>query len=143
MKTGQVHGKTAKRHTSAEFIDFLSEVVRRARWAKEIHIVLDNLSAHKTTAVDEFLVAHPKVQLHFTPTYSSWLNQVELWFAKIQRDLLARGSSPQSPTWPARSANTSAPTPKSHDPSAGPFPIPPAGLLILSLGQRTSRENLR
>lgn len=91
VKTGQVHGKTAKRHTSAEFIDFLSDVVERARWAKEIHIVLDNLSAHKTKAVDEFLDAHPKVQLHFTPTYSSWLNQVELWFAKIQRDLLARG----------------------------------------------------
>jgi transposase len=86
-----VHGKTAKRHTSAEFVGFFSEVVQRARWAKEIHIVLDNLSAHKTKAVDEFLEAHPKVQLHFTPTYSSWLNQVELWFAKIQRDLLARG----------------------------------------------------
>jgi transposase len=91
VKTGQVHGKTAKRHTSAEFINFLSGVVEQARWAKEIHIVLDNLSAHKTKAVDEFLQAHPKVQLHFTPTYSSWLNQVELWFAKIQRDLLARG----------------------------------------------------
>jgi transposase len=91
VKTGQVHGKTAKRHTSAEFIDFLCCVVERARRAKEIHIVLDNLSAHKTKAVDEFLKAHPKVQLHFTPTYSSWLNQVELWFAKLQRDLLARG----------------------------------------------------
>lgn len=91
VKTGQVHGKTAKRHTSADFVDFLSEVVGQARGAKEIHIVLDNLSAHKTKAVDEFLAAHPKVQLHFTPTYSSWLNQVELWFAKIQRDLLARG----------------------------------------------------
>ena len=91
VKTGQVHGKTAKRHTSAEFIDFLSGVVQQARWAKEIHIVLDNLSAHKTKAVQEFLETHPKVQLHFTPTYSSWLNQVELWFAKIQRDLLARG----------------------------------------------------
>ena len=53
--------------------------------------MLDNLSAHKTKAVHEFLAAHPKVRLHFTPTYSSWLNQVELWFAKIQRDLLARG----------------------------------------------------
>src|SRR5690606_35274168 len=61
------------------------------RWAKEIHIVLDNLSVHKTKAVQEFLNAHPKVRFHFTPTYSSWLNQVELWFAKIQRDLLARG----------------------------------------------------
>jgi transposase len=71
----------------------LSGVVEQARWAKEIHIVLDNLSAHRTRVADEFLQAHPKVQLHFTPTYSSWLNQAELWFAKIQRDLLARGIS--------------------------------------------------
>src|SRR5207248_4687890 len=91
VKTGKVQGKTAKRHTSSEFIAFLSELVSRARWAKEIHIVLDNLSAHKTKAVEEFLTQHPKVRFHFTPTYSSWLNQVELWFAKIHRDLLARG----------------------------------------------------
>lgn len=91
VKTGKVQGKTAKRHTSSEFITFLSELVKQARWAKEIHIVLDNLSAHKTNAVEQFLREHPKVRFHFTPTYSSWLNQVELWFAKIQRDLLARG----------------------------------------------------
>src|SRR3954469_19707984 len=91
VKTGAVQGKTAKRHTSGEFVCFLEEVIRRTRWAKEIHIVLDNLSAHKTKAVEQFLVEHPKVHFHFTPTYSSWLNQVELWFAKIQRDLLARG----------------------------------------------------
>src|SRR6478735_2994559 len=91
VKTGKVQGKTAKRHTSSEFIAFLSEVVKRTRWAKEIHIVLDNLSAHKTKAVEQFLAEHPKVLFHFTPTNSSWLNQVELWFAKIQRDLLARG----------------------------------------------------
>ena len=91
VKTGRIQGKTAKRHTSDEFIAFLSELVKRCRWAKEIHIVLDNLSAHKTKAVQQFLVDHPKVRFHFTPTYSSWLNQVELWFAKIQRDLLARG----------------------------------------------------
>ncbi len=90
VKTGKVQGKTAKRHTSSEFMTFLSELVSRARWAKEIHIVLDNLSAHKTEAVQDFLAEHPKVRFHFTPTYSSWLNQIELWFAKIQRDLLAR-----------------------------------------------------
>jgi transposase len=50
-----------------------------------------NLSAHKTKAVEQFLEEQPKVRFHFTLTYSSWLNQVELWFAKIQRDLLARG----------------------------------------------------
>jgi hypothetical protein len=54
-------------------------------------VIVDNLSAHKTKRVEAFLGAHPRVHLHFTPTYSSWLNQVELWFAKIERDLLARG----------------------------------------------------
>jgi transposase len=91
VKTGRVEGKTAKRHTSAEFIAFLNQLLSRARWAKQIHIVLDNLSAHKTKAVEEFLAQHPKVHFHFTPTYSSWLNQVELWFAKIQRDVIRRG----------------------------------------------------
>jgi transposase len=90
-KTGRVHGKTAARHTSADFVDFLGEVVSQCRPRQEIHIILDNLSAHKTQAVRNFLDMHPKVRLHFTPTYSSWLNQVELWFAKIERDVIARG----------------------------------------------------
>jgi transposase len=91
IKTGKVEGKTAKRHTSAEFIDFLVTLVHKTRWAREIHVVLDNLSAHKTKTVEQFLAEHPKVRFHFTPTYSSWLNQVELWFAKIQRDVISRG----------------------------------------------------
>jgi len=90
VKTGKVHGMTAPRHTSQQFIAFLEGLVKRTR-AKEIHVVLDNLSAHKTKDVELFLKAHPRVRLHFTPTYSSWLNQVELWFAKIQRDVIARG----------------------------------------------------
>jgi transposase len=85
VKTGSVEGKTAPRHTSAEFVGFLTELSAKAKWAREIHIVLDNLSAHKTQAVEQFLADHPKVRLHFTPTYSSWLNQVEIWFAKIER----------------------------------------------------------
>jgi transposase len=52
---------------------------------KEIHVIVDNLSAHKTQRVEQFLEDHPNVHLHFTPTYSSWLKQVELWFAKIKR----------------------------------------------------------
>jgi transposase len=91
VKTGHVEGKTAKRHASADFISFLTELMGKTQWAREIHIVLDNLSAHKTQAVDEFLATHPKVRFHFTPTYSSWLNQVEIWFAKIERDVIARG----------------------------------------------------
>ena len=90
-KTGRVHGKTAARHTSADFVDFLGEVVAQCRPNQEIHIILDNLSAHKTQTVRDFLDAHQRVRLHFTPTYSSWLNQVEIWFAKIERDVIARG----------------------------------------------------
>jgi transposase len=58
---------------------------------RDIHIIADNLSAHKTKAVTAWLEAHPRVAMHYTPTYSSWLNQVELWFAKIERDMIARG----------------------------------------------------
>jgi transposase len=89
--SGRVHGKTAARHTSREFVAFLNEVVSLCPKRKQIHIILDNLSAHKTTLVREFLQQNPQVQFHFTPTYSSWLNQVELWFARIERDVIARG----------------------------------------------------
>jgi hypothetical protein len=54
-------------------------------------VILDNLSTHKTRAVADFLEAHPHVHVHFTPTYASWLNQVELWSGRIERDLLTRG----------------------------------------------------
>jgi len=90
-KTGEVLGKTAVRHTSAEFVAFLADIVVNQPRGKEIHVIADNLSAHKTGQVDDFLDRHPKVHLHFTPTYSSWLNQIELWFAKIERDVIARG----------------------------------------------------
>ena len=90
-RTGEVLGKTAARHTSAEFVAFLADIVANQPRGKEIHVIADNLSAHKTKAVAEFLATHPKVHMHFTPTYSSWLNQVELWFAKIERDVIARG----------------------------------------------------
>jgi transposase len=90
-KTGQVLGKTAARHTSAEFVAFLSDIVANQPRGKEIHVIADNLSAHKTARVEEFLERYRNVQLHFTPTYSSWLNQVELWFSKIERDVISRG----------------------------------------------------
>jgi transposase len=90
-RTGEVLGKTAARHTSAEFVGFLDEVVASQPSGKEIHVIIDNLSAHKTKLVDAFLADHPNVRLHYTPTYSSWLNQVENWFSKIQRHVIARG----------------------------------------------------
>lgn len=90
-KTGEVLGKTADRHTSQQFVAFLTDLVATQPTGLDIHVIADNLSAHKTTRVTEFLQTHPQMHLHFTPTYSSWLNQVELWFAKIERDVIARG----------------------------------------------------
>ena len=90
-KTGRVHGKTSPRHTSRDFVAFLEEVVALCPRRQEIHVILDHLAAHKTQFVREFLARHPRVKFHFTPTYSSWLNQVELWFAKIEREVIARG----------------------------------------------------
>jgi transposase len=90
-RNGEVVGKTAARHTSQEFVAFLADVVANQPRGKEIHLIADNLSAHKTKRVEQFLTAHPKVHLHYTPTYSSWLNQVENWFAKVERDVIARG----------------------------------------------------
>jgi len=89
-KTGEIIGQTVPRHTSAAFVEFLGDIVA-AHPRREIHVIVDNLSAHKTKSVQAFLDTHPRVQLHFTPTYASWLNQVELWFGTIERDLLARG----------------------------------------------------
>lgn len=89
-KTGTIIGQTVPRHTSAAFVEFLGELAA-AHPRRDIHVIVDNLAAHKTKVVQAFLDAHPRVRLHFTPTYASWLNQVELWFNKIERDLLARG----------------------------------------------------
>src|SRR3984893_4480283 len=89
--SGEVLVKTAARHTSQEFVAFLADLVANQPRGKEIHIIADNLSAHKTTRVEQFLAAHPRLHLHYTPTYSSWLNQVENWFAKLERDVIARG----------------------------------------------------
>src|SRR2546422_2729796 len=90
-QTGEVLGKTAGKHTSAEFVAFLGELVSGQPKSREIHVIVDNLSTHKTERVQLFLQEHAQVKLHFTPTYSSWLNQVELWFSKIERDVIARG----------------------------------------------------
>ena len=91
VASGRVEGRTAARHTSAEFLTFLEQVRAAAPKRKRLHFIVDNLSAHKTKAVQAWLDAHPNITMHYTPTYSSWLNQVESWFARIERDCIARG----------------------------------------------------
>jgi transposase len=90
-KTGEVIGQTATRHTSQEFVAFLGEVVATQPADCAVHVILDNFSAHKTELVKDYLKQHSNVTLHYTPTYSSWLNQVESWFSKLQRDVIDCG----------------------------------------------------
>ena len=139
VKTGGVEGKTAPRHTSAQFVAFLTELLAKAKWAREVHIVLDNLSAHKTQAVKQFLADHPKVRLHFTPTYSSWLNQVEIWFAKIERDVIARGVFTSVSDLRRKLIRYIRAYAKCARPYVGPIPIPKSeSPLSESLGRATS-----
>lgn len=91
VATGKVIGRCRQRHRSVELCEFLSTVIA-GRPEKQIHIILDNLSAHKTSTVRAWLKAHPGVHLHYTPTYSSWLNQVEIWFGMITSQCIRRGT---------------------------------------------------
>ena len=91
VHSGKVRGKTVSSHTSAEFVAFLEDLVAHQPEGQEIHVIADNLSTHKTKRVRDFLDEHPNVHIHYTPTHASWLNQIEIWFSKLKRDVLARG----------------------------------------------------
>jgi transposase len=92
--TGQVKTGHYRRRRRREFLDFMNEIVA-AHPRREIHVVLDNLNTHKPKT-DRWQQRHPNVHLHYTPTYSSWLNQVECWFSILSRQAL-RGASFTSP----------------------------------------------
>jgi transposase len=89
--TGKVIGKLYAQHRAIDFRDFLDQIDSQTEAGLAIHVICDNLSAHKAPVVHKWLLAHPRVQLHFTPTYSSWISQVERWFAELQRRCLDRG----------------------------------------------------
>ena len=89
--TGTVIGKTSAQHAAQDFTGFLGEIDRRVEPGLAVHLICDNLSVHKAPAVKRWLLEHPRFQLHFTPTYSSWLNQAGRWFAELQRRRLDRG----------------------------------------------------
>src|SRR5690606_38447135 len=79
------------RQSNAEiFLAFLKKPDRTYR-NKKLHIIVDNLSLHKNQTVKEWLAGKRKIKIHFTPTYSSWLNQVEIWFNMLTKDVLKGG----------------------------------------------------
>jgi transposase len=91
IATGKVISKLSAQHRAVDFRDFLDDIDRQTDPALDVHVICDNLSAHKAPAVQRWLLAHPRFVLHFTPTYSSWINQVERWLAELQRRCLERG----------------------------------------------------
>jgi transposase len=91
VATGKVHGRCFDRHSHEEFITFLNSVARRYS-RREIHLICDNYGTHKHPKVKEWLAAHPRFHMHFTPTSSSWLNLVERWFGLITSQAIRRGS---------------------------------------------------
>jgi transposase len=90
VATGQVTDACHPRHRNGEFLAFLQQVAK-AYPRRQLHVVLDNYATHKHQRVQTWLTRHPRVRLHFTPTYASWLNLVEVFFAIIQRQALRRG----------------------------------------------------
>jgi transposase len=91
VATGQVISAIKRRHRHQEFLAFLRTIDKNVPAGLEVHVILDNLSAHKTPAIKTWLLKHPRFHLHFTPTGSSWLNLVERFFAEITVKLLRRG----------------------------------------------------
>jgi transposase len=91
IATGKVTSKLSAQHRAVDFRDFLDQIDQAVEPGLDVHVICDNLSTHKAPAVQKWLLAHPRFVLHFTPTYSSWINQVERWFAEIQRRCLDRG----------------------------------------------------
>jgi len=90
--TGEVLGKLSDRHRAEEFREFLDQIDEAVPAELDVHLVLDNASSHKTPMIQRWLVAHPRFQVHFTPTHASWMNQVERFFAGLAARQLKRGS---------------------------------------------------
>ena len=92
VASGQVIADMAPRHRAEEFRRFLNLVDRSVPAHLDVHVVLDNSSTHKTPSIQRWLLRHPRFTLHFTPTYSSWLNLVERWFAELTNKWIKRGT---------------------------------------------------
>ena len=119
IATGTVIHDLRPNHTSADFITFLNKINREVPDHLDVHVVLDNLSTHKTPAVHEWLLRHRRFHFHFTPTYGSWMNLVERWFSalttkKLQRSAHDSASTPSPPTSaPGSDTGTTTPNPSS------------------------------
>jgi transposase len=115
VATGRVQTGHYTRRRRREFLDFMNDVLAQHP-ERPIHVVLDNLNTHKPKR-DVWRGRHPNVRLHFTPTYSSWLNQVEIWFSLLSRHALS-GASFTDPAQVREAIDTFT---RAHNPQAAPF----------------------
>lgn len=92
VATGQVMTQCKPRHRHQEFLGFLKHIDANVPADLDVHLVVDNYSTHKHAKVKRWLAARPRYHIHFTPTYASWLNQVEIWFNIITQKAIRRGS---------------------------------------------------
>ncbi len=92
VATGHVIADMTDRHRAVEFRRFLNLINRSVPEELDVHLVVDNVSTHKTPEIRRWLLRHPRFHLHFTPTYSSWMNLVERWFAELTNKWLRRGT---------------------------------------------------
>lgn len=92
IATGEVIGRLHRRHRSQEFLKFLKIIDQQVPEDLDVHLVMDNYGTHKTQAVQNWFVRHPRFHVHFTPTSASWLNQVERWFATLTQKQIRRGT---------------------------------------------------
>lgn len=90
VHTGEITGQTMKHNNTDNFLAFLKKLDRKYRH-KKLHIIVDNLTVHKNEKVNDWLRSKRKIKLHFTPTYASWLNQIEIWFNILSKDVLKGG----------------------------------------------------
>jgi transposase len=97
IATGKVIAATKQQHRAKDFVAFLRVIDAQVPTDLDVHVILDNLSAHKAPAVQRWLARHPRFHFHFTPTYSSWLNLVERFFGLLTEHALRRGSHQDVP----------------------------------------------
>jgi len=92
IATGKVLGRTHRRHRAAEFQKFLNVIDANVPAHLDVHVVMDNYGTHKTASIRRWFARRPRFHVHFTPTYGSWVNLVERWFAGLTEKSVRRGS---------------------------------------------------
>ena len=92
LKTNQVIGQLHRRHRSVEFRKFLDTIQSQVPAGLDVHLIVDNYATHKTAIIRKWFAKRPHFHVHFTPTYGSWINLVERWFAELTNKRIRRGA---------------------------------------------------